>query len=528
MRITMEDVEAFVQVFARVILTGVLVFIAGAFAWQAIRLWTQRALVLAPFDYAVDGQPKSDGGEQFSRMVRADLVQLTELYNLGETPNAGAVPTSSSDPAVPMEIPAEFDTSFLESVELKAYGLEFGTLFKSLRRQLESPREITGTVSQQGGQFTVFAEVKDRDEDTPAQRWSITHPTTLPEATRNVACRVFRYLALRNATAKSGNQMLKSVSDEEFCLFTHALSSYEQYRARKTFLTADEATKLIAQASKPITQLLASEGVSFPYVHKLAALVYFEEKKFDRAETEIDVYGDWLTRQNDGQDRKAEKSLVAELKRETRRMQLQTIEAMRRARPLRPGVYSGVAGANDSAGLICCIVRDKAGQAYLLSVKSVAGTSTDAKIIQPATRYGGDEADVVAVHVKTTSTAAIARLDPALLTIPRILGLGAISGIRETPTKDSAVFTLGPDGNRFEGKVSDYIKEGVPLGKDPTGPRTNGAILVSGLDRNFVTGAPVVDADNKLVGMALGPYTGFLLVIPIKPTLDELELELVK
>src|SRR5947208_159337 len=92
----------------KVLLSGVLVLLASICLWQAWRLWFNRSLVLAPFDFLESGKPSPDSGIQFARMIRADLVQLAGLYNAAEVHNTAAVPSSNhGEPAVPMELPAE-------------------------------------------------------------------------------------------------------------------------------------------------------------------------------------------------------------------------------------------------------------------------------------------------------------------------------------------------------------------------------------------------------------------------------------
>jgi hypothetical protein len=178
---TMSDL---IPVATKVLLSGVLVLLAIVFLGQAWRMWFNRSLVLAPFDFLEAGKPSVESGEQFARMVRADLVQLAGLYNSGEVANAAAVPSSNQgEPAVAMKIPEEFDTSFFETIEFKAYGIEFGTIFTSLRRQLESPSEITGSVTHQGEKYSVFAELKQPGAGAEAlQRWSIQYARDLAEA----------------------------------------------------------------------------------------------------------------------------------------------------------------------------------------------------------------------------------------------------------------------------------------------------------------------------------------------------------
>ena len=515
--------ELIIPVATKVLLSGLLVLLAGIFVWQAWRIWFNRSLVLSAFDFAEDGKPSAESGEQFARMVRADLVQLAGLYNAGEVANAGAVPTSNSrDPVVPMEIPAEFDTSFFETIELKAYGIEFGSIFKSLRRQLESPSEITGNVTHQGDKYSVFAELRvaGDDADSP-QRWSIQYAKDLPEATRNIACRIFRYLASNPKRATADTTLYRTVDDEEFCFFNHALAAYDQYRLRKAVLSDEDAKKLLSEANGPITKLLERDVVTFPYVRKLAALVLFEQKKYADAEREISRYIAWLETEKRVDD-------SAKMLRQTAQSRkLQVTPAVSRLRPLQPGTSIGTLSGK-SAGMVCCIVKDAAGRHYLLSAASVFGSMIGEKIVQPAVKDGGVEADAVAEQEKANSTIAVARMREKIDFDARILELGEIKGFESKPAVDSGVVTYGFDGQRREGKViSTGLSLPIELESGESVPVEN-ATITTNISQGGEIGAPVVTPGGKLVGMIFASGGSTTVVLPIEPALKELKLELVK
>jgi hypothetical protein len=391
--------ELIIPLLSKGVLSGVLVLLAFVFLWQTWRMWFNRSLVLAPFDFLEAGKPAPDSGEQFARLVWGDLVELADLYNAGEVPNAGAV---VSDPAIVMKIPAVFDTSFFESVELKAYGIEFGSIFKTLRRQLESPSEITGSVRHQGDTYSVFAELRQAGGGPESlRRWNIQYAKSLPEATRDVACRIFRLLAANPVRDTADTLLYRTVDDEDFCLFNQALAAYDQYRLRKGILSDADAAKLLADAAQPLVNLRARDVVTFPYVHKLAALVFYEQGKYIEAENSIRRYMLWL------EDEQRSDHAAETLDEKIKSKKAQLTPAVSKRRPVQPGSSVG-SFAEKGAGMICCIAKDAAGRRYLLSAVSVLGSSLGAKIVQPAVRDGGTEADVVAEWAKTTATVAVA------------------------------------------------------------------------------------------------------------------------
>jgi hypothetical protein len=503
----------------------VLVLLAIIFVWQAWRMWFNFSLVLAPFDFLEAGKPSAESGEQFARMVRADLVQLAGLYNAGEVANVDAVPSSNQgEPVVPMEIPAEFDTSFFENIELKAYGIEFGTIFKSLRRQLESPSEITGSVTHQGATYSVFAELKQPGAGAESlQRWSIQYAKDLPDATRNLACRIFRSLAANPQHKTPDGALFRAVDDEDFCLFNHALAAYDQYRLRRAILSDADGAKVLAEANGPLANLLGHEVVTFPYVHKLAALVFYEQKKYIEAESAIERYMAWL-------EKTTRKDKAAEtLRTNIKSKKLQTTPAVSRLRPVQPG--SSVGSLEDKgAGMICCVVKDAGGRRYLLSAAHVFGSTGDSKIVQPAVRDGGTEADVVADRETVTSTMAIARMREKVETDPRVLELGSIMGFASKPADGQVVVTYGFDGKRREGKVvstglSLEIRINSDAGKSVS---VENATVTSDISSGGEIGAPVLTPEGKLVGMIFATGGGTTVVLPVEPVLKKLGLELVK
>jgi hypothetical protein len=501
------------------LVTGALVFLAASLCWQAFRIWFGRTLVLTPFDYLDDGKPSVETGEQFARMVRMDLAEVARLYNVGRAANPAAVTATDGGASEPMTMPAKFDSIF-DSIELKAYGIEFGSIFKSLRRTIEAPSEITGSVTDQGDEYAVFAEMRRPGE--PVRRWNVQYAKNMPEATRNIACRIFRALAGAPESKTMDAPLFRAVDDEDFCLFSHALAAYDQYRARKA-IAPDDAAKLLSDAETALRNLQNRDVVAFPYVHKLAAIVFFEQKSYADAAVAIDHYINWLNKNPERSDTSA---LTLRDKIESEKVQ--RTPAVTKLRPLRPGSSIGSLDSK-GAGMICCIVRDGDGRRYLLSALRALGGVSDGRIVQPAVVDGGTEKDVVAVVARATTTAAIARIDEDIGLDPRVLELGTIQGIASNPAVDQVVITYGYDGMRREGTI---VSTSSSL--DVTDPETGAKltvqnpIITSDISPDRAVGAPVFTTDGKLVGMVYGVGGPTTLVLPIEQILDELDVELVK
>ena len=513
--------ELIIPFATRVLLSGVLLLLAGVFVWQVCRMWFNQSLVLAPFDFLEAGTPSPTSGEQFSRMVRAELVQLADLYSAGVVANQAAVPASGASTVAPMELPALFDVSFFESIELKAYGIEVGTMFKALRRHLESPSEITGSVTHQGTAYSVFAESRQSGLGAKGvHRWNIQYAKDLPEASRKFACNVFRLLAASDKSKHPDAMLYRAVDDEEFCLFNVALAAYDQYRQRKSLLSDADAAALLAQAEKPLTSLLNQDVVHFPYVHKLAALVFNEQKKYDLAEEEIRLHLAWLKRE------KRSEAAAQELLTQIKAKSLQKNPAVSRHRPLLPGTSVGSLTDDKAAGMICCFARAKDGTRYALSAATALGTSADTRIVQPAVRDGGTQADAIGQRDKTTDTIALVKLD-ALMTLRKdVPDLGAIGGFAPKLADGAVVVAYGFDGKRHEGKV---ISSGntVPVNVGSKRVDVKNATVTS-IDTGEELGGPVLTPDGKLVGMIFASSGNTTVVLPVEQVLKDMGLELIK
>lgn len=513
--------EVIIPFATRAVLSGLLLLLAVVLAWQAYRMWFNKSLVLTPFDFLEAGTPSIPAGEQFSRMVRVDLVQLADLYSAGRVVNQAAVPASAPGSVPPMELPVLFDVSFFESVELKAYGVEFGSIFKALRRHLESPSEISGSVTHQGTAYTVFAESRQSGLGAKGtHRWNIPNAKDLPEASRKLACNVFRHLAASDTSKHRDAPLYRAVDDEEFYLFNVALAAYEQYRQRKATLADADASAILAAADKPLESLLKREVVSFPYVHKLAAMVLFEQKKYDAAEEELTLHLAWL--KGEGRDQGEARELLTRIK----SMSLQKNPAISRARPLQPGTSVGSLNDNKGVGMICCFAKAADGTRYAVSAATALGTASDARVVQPAVRDGGTATDVIGERDKVTETVALVKLKAGTTWKKEIPELGVINGLASKLAAGDSVVAYGFDGKRHEGKV---ISTGNPVnvnveGKKITVKNATVTSIVSGGE----LGGPVLTTDGKLVGMMFGSSATTTVVAPVEQVLKDLGLELVK
>jgi len=105
-----------IQIAVKMLLSGTLLVLAILCMWEICRIWLDRSLVLAPFDYMESGKPSSETGEQFARMVRVEMVRLASLYGVNKSASTAALPsTDQIGRAESVEIPAVFVTTSIPS-----------------------------------------------------------------------------------------------------------------------------------------------------------------------------------------------------------------------------------------------------------------------------------------------------------------------------------------------------------------------------------------------------------------------------
>ena len=150
--------NALLQLGAKVLVTGglgLLILFCSAEIWK---LWFDTTLVIAPFEYIKDGALAPERGEEFVRLVRADLLRLGKIYRT-EARNPVIASTDQVGRAEKLPLPEIRDLTF-PSVEIQAYGLQLSSILKSLNRTIVSPNEIRGRVTENSGTFSVDAEIR--------------------------------------------------------------------------------------------------------------------------------------------------------------------------------------------------------------------------------------------------------------------------------------------------------------------------------------------------------------------------------
>jgi hypothetical protein len=581
---------AITQIGLRLLITAGLVVVIYLCCVEIWKLWFDRRIVLGAFTYTKDGQQAKEDGTQFPLLVKHDFdrIQFIHRANLAKIRAFSVRSAAPGDDLIDVRprgpvrdvAPArdgrplkqitsgdlrgreflsgrqyfqgpEIYQAPLADVDITVYGVNLSALIKQLGRWIEQPNEIAGTVSERSGSIYVHSELSGRllrnamDFDWDGD---IPYKPNRNEASYELACRVFRVLA-----ASDFNKVYGLIADHDFYLYTRALEHYQRYEARRQ-PDGDlaQASTELKEARKLIEPLAAR--CRFPFVHELAAKVYRADedpttarKSLEQSRVELKRYLDLLADPAYGLNAKPDEEAVGLFalfeQAERRGAALSAEEAAanrRRVRPIRPGVSVGTVTAG--AGTLCCIVRDKTTrETYLLSANHVfhdlGRGQTDDPILQPGILDGGDPVnDKVAVLARyqpvkfdgpNRVAGALSRLLAGIETNPEIEGVAKIADVADQVALGEQVTIFGRTSGRASGKVRviDMITN-ITFEQGPA--QFVGMIAIDPISRPGDSGAPVLDSKNRLVGMVFGASPEVTIVLPIRPTLDALGVELVK
>ena len=178
------------------------------------------------------------------------------------------------------------------------------------------------------------------------------------------------------------------------------------------------------------------------------------------------------------------------------------------ARPIRAGVSL-------NGGSACCLVRDKSGERYLLTVGFAAGEQEGALVYQPGQADGGNDpiGTVARLGKRRYMSGGLVRLDKGMEVDSSIPQFGPIRGVATNKLRPG-------DQLRCVGRGS-----GLTVGK-VVAIREND-IVTTIESEGGDAGGPVVNSRNELVGLLYAGQKDVSFVLPIGPILDELGVTLV-
>lgn len=526
----------FLQTVVKALFTGILLVVVALCVIEIWRLWFDRTLVLATFGYTQDGRPSREAGQHFTQMVSQDLNRLRDIYT-GRL-RSGDLHIPSTDQigrGQDVQVPV-LQESVLTSVEIQAYGIQVSNLLKTLSRWIERPHAIAGNVSESSKGIDVYAELRNGSAgvtvETGQGRWYISQMADVHEASFALSCRIFRLLLA------SQSSYYAQVSDAEFCAFARAQQSYQLYRERVAEIAGEEEAKdALAEADRIVSEL-SNRSSQFPFVYKLAGHVSLARGDLEKADAAFTQYLDLLDKH--GETDRETANFLLELRGEQPPGEAEVVKTAEdlglrsRIRPVQPGTSVSVIG-RETAGTICCVVRDATGMQYLVSADHTFQGSAGTAIIQPGGHDGGGDSDQIAMLARTIeihpgqanrAAGAVSRLIQGVEVSPEIPGIGRIQGIATDIQPGDSVRVVGRTSGLAEGTVTG-IKV-VSRINTPEPVLFEGLIETNKISGPGDSGAPVLTMDNELVGMVYAGSSEFTLVMPIEPILQALDVELVQ
>ncbi len=277
----------------------------------------------------------------------------------------------------------------------------------------------------------------------------------------------------------------------------------------------------MADAKKLALDLMSRE-VHFPFTHKLAVYVLRETDEIERAEKELASYEAALA------------TRLASLRKPPAAAGPELAASVReRVRPLRPGL--SIAGVHRSAGTICCFVLDAEGRRYVLSSDDVLGNSPGFDVLQPGPLDGGVAEDRVGSVTKVITTApdrprtiagAIAALEEDIEVSNEMPGGGAITGVASRVVLGQRLRAVGRTSGVVTTTVIAIEVDGVEIYGDKGPERFDGLIETEPFSQPGDSGAPLVNEEGKLVGFVYAGGDKNTFVMPIKPVLERLGVQL--
>jgi hypothetical protein len=189
-----------------------------------------------------------------------------------------------------------------------------------------------------------------------------------------------------------------------------------------------------------------------------------------------------------------------------------TAEYLRLREKTRPILAGSSIGRKGMAISACCVVWNRKGERFLLTLKSDA--SVGDRVLQPAPADGPGSpiGTIVRVGARENRSGALVRLEPDIEMDQTIPNFGPIRGVARVAAENEL---------RAVGRGSGFTTGHVLVVR-------RGDIMTTVAFAPGDEGAPVVNADNQLVGLLYAGHDRISYVAPIGPLLRELDVTLEK
>jgi len=431
-------VKALVSMGLKALVSAVLAAVAVAMVMAIVKIWSPSKLSVGQFIFRRDDAEVSEAGKAFTLSL---VMRLKQIYRTLSDDDGGSMLLASTDQlgrGAPIELPIA--KSDVEGVEVEAYGIKVSSLISMLQKSINTPNEITGTVTQTKESVDIFAEMKSpmlREEST---YWQITEPT-LDAASYALAVHVLLLLL------EQKEQGFQGVSGPDFVTFTRALESYKRYRrALQSTTPGSDPKKFLATADELVGGLV-QRATALPYAYKLAGYVLRERSKTSEARAAFEKYLDILKTRN-LQDKKAAEALEALQPKADATAATAVIPVVSGKLTIKPGLSIGIGGNSHTAGTLGLVVQDGQGVKSLLTAASLLQGRIGDEIFQPSP-VDGEGAPIATVSsFEPHEALGIARLKAGVAWTSKVATLNEIKGV----LAPSAI-TIGQDVS-FVGRTS--------------------------------------------------------------------------
>ena len=252
----------------KLLYSALLAVVALAATGELLRVWTDKRLYIGDFEVAAaDGEEK---GKAFAAQV--GLAHALILHQLQEYNQRGIGGTSDTTYNIAPDDQVRVATDKLADLALTYQNVNIGQLLSGLRKSLAQPNELSGSVTELGGQS--WARViwpRAPAVGGKAETAFLTDTRSdLPGSVRQVACSIaWAQVAGDKAAGDKvpGNKIaIADMGRSRFCRWSEALDVYSGLLAKRQ----DVALDTIAPWRSEL-KAMADAGVRYPDIYRLRA-----------------------------------------------------------------------------------------------------------------------------------------------------------------------------------------------------------------------------------------------------------------
>ena len=546
------------EIAIKALYTVILLAIASFCAREAWVVWFDRSLQIGHFVATKDGINAADMADSFRRLVVQQQNVLFDLYK-GASPKPGEFRVSASDVlTIHLSDLVRMPGSVLDDLKIEAAGVNVTSVLATLRRWIVAPNEITGSLDQIEQEIHVSARWGNAPNrpglGVTEQALLIPPQKTLRAASFDLACRIlFRQIPVSHTS-------FKDVDENDFCIFSRALTLFRSYLSQRNIATNETETRAaneLLESAERLTNGLIASKTTLIYAYKLGGYIELEvvasvasadakviKPHLDRAQSLLADYINRLAKLDpkakdaDAQERLASLAARAgaiqaaeDLTQVDTSTFLKTVASaqepskiVRRETEglplLRPGASISAADSKTANALGCFVIGADAKR-YFVSLEFVLGP-VGSTVVSPAL------IDTAEVH---REVGRVGKIDDPFALIEVVDGLSItndkIKELASPPTIGADVLLIGKTIEASKGQIR-ALEDDVRIDTQ------RGPLILRGLVRtNRIglpgdSGGPVLDSDNRLIGLLAASSLEASFVLPVKALFERNQLKLLQ